>query len=307
MTVKQNYDMRNRIVIGVLLMLSVFSAHSMSKESTTLILSTIIFDDEYEQFRKQGDELFKAGQYEKALNKYLSCLEVPGYERDVYAIERVDVCRKAVEMKAEINRLNGLNQLENAKASVDALLKLNPADEQIKNMVFNLWLNKGNQAMNQKSWKEASDNFIKALAYKADADVEKKLQRCENMLVDGKVVRPPINRVDIDKNPSSGVPLKVIMTGVAVGGALYAVSLNNGWETRVDAITQAQTEGDRSKYQLAYQEAEDYRTKLGIRNASVVAAVMAAGIDTILFIRKPKTAAVQVRPFGVGMSLQVRL
>ncbi|MFN3783064.1 MAG: tetratricopeptide repeat protein [Spirosomataceae bacterium] len=294
-----------RYILIVFLMMSTFSAVSMPNELR--LSSSLVMDDEYGKFRKEGDDLFKAGQYDKALNKYLSCLEVPGYETDNYAYGRIDNCRKAMELKAEINRLNGLNQLENATASVDALLKLNPADEQIRNMVFNLWLNKGNQAMYRKSWQEASDNFIKALAYKADADVEKKLQRCENMLVDGKVVRPPVNKVDIGKNPSSGVPLKVIMTGVAVGGSLYAVSLNNGWQTRVDAITQAQTEGDRSKYQLAYQEAEDYRTKLGIRNASVVAAVVAAGIDTILFIRKPKTAAVQVKPFGVGMSLQVRL
>ena len=47
--------------------------------------------------------------------------------------------------------------------------------------------------------------------------------------------------------------------------------------------------------------------KLGIRNASVVAAVLAAGIDTLLFVRKPKTSSVQVRPSGVGLSLQVSL
>ena len=64
--------MGNRIVVGVLLVLSVFSAHAMSKESNTLVSVGIIVDDEYDQFRKQGDELFKAGQYEKALKKYLS-------------------------------------------------------------------------------------------------------------------------------------------------------------------------------------------------------------------------------------------
>ena len=300
--------MGNRIVVGVLLVLSVFSAHAMSKESNTLVSVGIIVDDEYDQFRKQGDELFKAGQYEKALKKYLSCLEVPGFERDVYAMERVDVCRKAVEMKLEIERLNGLGQLEDATASIDALLILNPVDEQTRNTVFTYWLNKGNQAMYRKSWQEASDNFIKALAYKADGDVEKKLQRCENMLADGKVVRPPASKEAVEiKSPSSGVPLKVAMTGVAIGGVVYAISLNNGWKTSLEAITNAQSRGERIQYITAYQEAENYRAKLGIRNASVVAAVLAAGIDTLLFVRKPKTSSVQVRPSGVGLSLQVSL
>ena len=294
-----------KIGLGVLIILSTFMAHSMPRVELGEDVSYLAVDDEYNQFRKQGDDFFKSGKYDKALNKYLSCLEIPGFEKDDYALQRVDVCKRAMALQKEIVT-KGTNMLDKSTDAVDALLKLNPEDEQVRNTAFAFWVNKGNQAMYQKNWQEASDNFIKALAYKTDADVEKKLQRCENMLVDGDVVRRPVSKTVV-KSPSSGVPLKVIMTGVAVGGALYAVSLNNGWQTKIDAITQAQTEGDRSKYQLAYQDAEDYRAKLGIRNASIATAVIAAGVDAFLFVRKPRTAAIQVRPSGVGMSLQVRL
>lgn len=304
MNVKQSYNMRY-ILLFVLFMVSTLSVFSKSNELG--FAENLVMDDEYEMFRKQGDDLFKAGQYDKALNKYLSCLEVPGYETDNYAYGRIDNCRKAMELKADINRLNGLNQLENATASVDALLKINPADEQVRNLVFSFWVNRGNQAMYRKYWQEASDSFIKALAYKADADVDKKLQRCENMLIEGKVVRPPMSALEVNKKQPSDIPLKVGMAGVAVGGVLYALSLNTGWQTRLDAIVQAQTNGDRSQYQQAYQDAKNYQSKLGIRNASIAAAIVVAGIDTFLFIKKPKSANFQVRPDGLGMALQVRL
>jgi tetratricopeptide (TPR) repeat protein len=374
----------------------------MSKESTTLILSTIIFDDEYQQFRKQGDELFKAGQYEKALNKYLSCLEVPGYERDVYAIERVDVCRKAAEMKSEVMRsleatLDVLGsssseskdmfvkdslfigQFEKVFISFQAVLKLNPEDASMRELAFTYWSAKGNQAMNKRNWAQAKEWFEKALEYKFDGSVDKKLVRSNRMLTeatvlnssknnlqteqgetmtpklnsdggvrrpdekkredkkddlysankkpvdevtgtingkngeknlmkDGDVVRPSGKDVSITKTSSSNrLGLKIGLGGVAIAGFVSAMSLNNGWNTSLNEISRAQSSGDRNSYIAAYQAAETYREKVGLRNLSVTAAILALGVDAFLIIRKPKTSTVQVTSNGLGMSLQVRL
>ena len=387
--------MGNRIVVGVLLVLSVFSAHAMSKESNTLVSVGIIVDDEYDQFRKQGDELFKAGQYEKALKKYLSCLEVPGFERDVYAIGRIEGCQKAIELKAEVMRsldttldaLGGsspsstkdvfvsdslfISQFEKVLTSFQAILKLNPEDASMRELAFTYWSAKGNQAMNKRSWEQAREWFEKALEYKFDGIIDKKLERSVKMIaesvaikkaelvviesnvkkpeedkvpqkaekvvqddlysgvkkevgkvssanntgnsddvrsdeVEGDVVRPPSKKEPLLKTPITITPLQIGLSGLATVGFITAISLNSGWQKRLQAIERNAPSVNRTVYLNAYQDAVDYRSKVGLRNTSLVLSFAALGVDALLFLRKPKPSNVSVRTEGVGINIQVR-
>lgn len=392
MTVNLNYKMRY-IILFVLSLMSAISASSMPNEINSISCSMSV-DDEYQQFRKQGDDLFKTGQYDKALNKYLSCLEVPGFERDVYAITQVKVCKKAIELKREVMQnldksldvlgtssgmKNGIikdslfiSQLEVGFSSFQALLKLNPDDASMRELAFTYWSAKGNQAMNKRNWEEAKGYFERALSYKFDGNIDKKLARSNKMSaeasslskselqsnenkmiqestpqgdvkgvdrnkedgddlytgekqkslsgktssesdlknlkgeVDGGVIRPPFLKVPPAKTSSKLTPLKIGLGGVAAIGFTTALSLNGGWNERLNRLDFAQNNSGLTQYLDAYQEAENYRKKVGIRNLSVTAAILALGVDTFLLVRTLKPSKVSVRTEGVGVNIQVR-
>lgn len=190
-----DYNVR-KILVGIFLLLGTFSASSMPN-----VLCKGTVDDEYEQFRKQGDEFFSAGQYKKAVNKFLSCLEVPGFEKDNYVLGQLEICKRILELQSDIFRKSDINLLEQAMGSVNELLKLNPEDMKIRNVVFTFWSNKGIQAMDVKKWQEALDSFTKASIYKKDTSIERKIKRCENMLVEVKEgSAPSVSGQEIDKD-----------------------------------------------------------------------------------------------------------
>jgi hypothetical protein len=72
----------------------------------------IFVDEEYDRYRKQGDEFFAKGEYERAKGRYENCLEVPGFAQDAYAKNRLEL----------INRLLVLR-----KQAADALDEARPA------------------------------------------------------------------------------------------------------------------------------------------------------------------------------------
>lgn len=244
-----------KIVAGIFLMMGTYSAYGMSKVPIVVSVG-IIVDDEYEQFRKQGDELFKAGQYSKALNKYLSCLEVPGFERDRYIIERVSVCKRAVALKSEVmgsldKMLDALNtssplssknklekdslfigQFERVLPSFQVLMTLNPDDASMGELAFTYWSAKGNQAM-----REAKGYYEKALEYKLDGSIDKKLKESEKVLASYKVLQN--TSAQIDENGSTKTVTNTDSNQELKKDVVYVGGLVNGYYQGEGSITYA--------------------------------------------------------------------
>ena len=295
----------------------------------------------------------------------LSFTSVP-MTNDYFSFDSTDVRRDVTCAFYKIN-----TNFEKVFISFQAVLKLNPEDASMRELAFTYWSAKGNQAMNKRSWEQAREWFEKALEYKFDGIIDKKLERSVKMIaesvaikktelvviesnvkkpeedkvpqkaekvvqddlysgvkkevgkvssanntgnsddvrsdeVEGDVVRPPSKKEPLLKTPITITPLQIGLSGLATVGFITAISLNSGWQKRLQAIERNAPSVNRTVYLNAYQDAVDYRSKVGLRNTSLVLSFAALGVDALLFLRKPKPSNVSVRTEGVGINIQVR-
>ena len=133
---------------------------------------TVVVDDEYDSYKKKGDDLFKAGRYAEARRQYQNCLEVPGFENDPYAKEQLDKCAAALTLRQQATDALNQNKGPEAVALFDKLLAVNAGDAITKTQLADYYEREGNRLFNQKRYLEARTNYKQALTYAVETKQE---------------------------------------------------------------------------------------------------------------------------------------
>lgn len=296
MSVKQNFNFF-QLLIGIVSFTIWFSENSIAASTPQTLPFSMIFDEEYQRFRQQGDYLFMNGQYEKALKKYLSCLEVPGFSNDTYAKTQADLCQKAVKLMEEADATLGKKNNKKALGHLEELLTLNPNDAAAKKKLATLWVTFGAEKFEKAFYKEAINDYQQALTYGPDKQTEQLIKTAERKLAEART--------------TTTSPILKIGVGVfGVGAGLYALKLNNDWKTKLSAIDKAQQSGDNAGYQTAYNDAAQFQSSQGLRNICVGVAAVAVAAEVFLLVRKPKTTQPRISlspaSSSIGLALNYR-
>ena len=245
-----------------------------------------IVDEEYDRFRKQGDDLFKRGEYDKALKKYIACLEVPNYAKDTYALSKVSLCRKAVALRNDVSK--GRND-ENVITKMEELLQINPDDSFIKETARDYWIKKGNEKFDIGALIDSKNAFEKAAGYRNDGQIKSLIKKCDEQIKLAETTKSIGNNGEIEfSKHSNGLGLKIGVGVVAVGAAIYALKLNSDWQSKLSAIESSKISGTYSTYQTAYNDAKTFQDSKSLRNICVGIAGVATLVEAYLIIRKPK-------------------
>jgi tetratricopeptide (TPR) repeat protein len=256
-------------------------------------------DDEYDKFRKEGDAFFKQGDYKKALNKFLSCLEVPGFSNDEYAKTQADLCQKAVKLGEEADAALSKKNNKKALGHLEELLMLNPNDAAAKKKLGSIWLTFGEEKFEKALYKEAISDLKRALTYGPDKKAEQLIKTAIMKLAENDIATPK-------KSPA----LKIAVGVLGVGAGLYALKLNSDWKTKLSAVDKAQQSGDYASYQTAYNDAAQFQSSQSLRNICVGVAAAALAAEVFLLVRKPKITQPKISlspaSSSVGLALNYR-
>lgn len=121
--------------------------------------------------RKEGDDLFKRGDYEAAQKKYEACLNVPSFGSDAYVKEQIKFSRLAAafqtDAKNALARGNGLEGL----AYLKKILEINSGDPITRRLITEHLQQRGNQQFAKNQYTEAKKSYEEALPY---ADIQTK-------------------------------------------------------------------------------------------------------------------------------------
>lgn len=278
---------RNMLLAMMILLFSqtLYIQKALCNDPEKIVLQPV--DEEYDRFRKQGDDLFKKGEYDKALKKYIACLEVPNYTKDTYALSKVSLCRKAVALRNDISK--GRND-ENVITKMEELLQINPEDSFIKETARDYWIKKGNEKFDIGALIDSKSAFEKAVGYRNDEQIKSLIKKVDEQIILEESTKSIGNNGGIEISKSSnGLGLKIGVGVVAIGAAIYALKLNSDWQSKLSLIESAKTSGTFSTYQGAYSDAKSFQDSQGLRNACVGIAAAATLLDVYLFIKKPKT------------------
>jgi tetratricopeptide (TPR) repeat protein len=257
---------------------------ALCNEPEKSVLQTV--DEEYDRFRKQGDDLFKRGEYDKALKKYLACLEVPNYAKDTYALSKVSLCRKAVALRNDISK--GRND-ESVITKMEELLQINPDDSFIKETARDYWIRKGNEKFDIGALIDSKNAFEKAAGYRNDEQIKSLIKKCDEQIKLAESTKSIGNNGGIEfSKHSNGLVLKIGVGVVAIGAAIYALKLNSDWQSKLSLIESSKTSGTFSTYQTAYNDAKTFQDSKSLRNICVGIAGVATLVEAYLIIRKPK-------------------
>ncbi len=243
-------------------------------------------DEEYDRFRKQGDDLFKRGEYEKALKKYIACLEVPNYAKDTYALSKVSLCRKAVSLRNDISK--DRNE-ENIITKMEELLQINPEDSFIKETARDYWIRKGNEKFDIGALIDSKNAFEKAAGYRNDEQIKSLIKKCDEQIKLAASTKSIGNNGGIEMKPhNKGLGLKILTGVIGAGAGILAIKINGDWQNKLSALNAAKLGGDFNTYQNAYNDASSVKSSETLRNACVGIAIAAVATEVYLLIRKPK-------------------
>ncbi|MFN8348790.1 MAG: hypothetical protein U0X91_27575 [Spirosomataceae bacterium] len=259
-------------------------------------------DDEYDRFRKEGDAFFKVGDYKKALNKFLSCLEVPGFSSDTYAKTQAERCQKAIKLGEEAEEALSKKNNKKALGHLEELLTLNPNDAGAKKKLAALWVTFGAEKFEKALYQEAISDYRRALTYGPDTQTEQLIKTAEMKLAETKTVIPTTTA-----SPRKSPILKIGVGVLGVGAGLYALKLNSDWKAKLSAIDKAQQSGDNAGYQTAYNDAAQFQSSQSLRNICVGVAVAAVAAEVFLWVRKPKTTQPKISLTPANSSIGLAL
>lgn len=251
--------------------------------------TTIVVDDEYDRYKKRGDEFFKEGKYLEARRQYQNCLEVPGFENDKYAKEQIDECNMGLNLRRKVEEAIQKGNKAQTVDLLSQLLNLNPDDALTRTQFADYYEREGNQLFNQKRYVDAKNSYAEAVNY---ASATKR----ETLTIQ-------IRTIDDLMKPvyPKRVGLKVATGLVAVGAGAYAYLLWHDHQTKMDVLNQISKSADPSntgvidnpttysQYNDAYNAVEAANKKnSGLFKACVGIAAVATVAEAYLLIHKPK-------------------
>ena len=268
-------------------------------------ITTTSADDEYDRYKKKGDDLYREGRYLEARRQYQNCLLVPNFENDPYAKEQIENCTRGLALRQQAD--DALQQGKGADAVnlYKQLLTVNASDAVTKAQLADYHERQGNTLFNQNRYAEARSQYQQALSYTTTRQGTIQLQ-LDN-----------INRLT---KPPKYVGLKVATGAVAVGAAAYAAFLHSDFQKKRNALldlnqrfdpTNSGSIGPIEQFQqqeAAQNAAEDAQRKNGLFKACVGVAAVATLAEVYLLVRKPKAkpTAWQVHPAAESWGLTLR-
>lgn len=286
----------------ILLLLLFFlpSAHLMSQVTT----APVVVDNEYERYKKRGDDFFKEGRYLEARRQYQNCLEVPGFEDDAYAKGQIQECTNGLALRQQATDALQQNKGPEAVKLLNQLLNLNPDDALTKVQLTEYYEREGNRLFNQKRYQEARNNYTQALTYTTTRQETLRLQ---------------IRTIDNILKPSRRIGLKMLAGAVAIGAGAYALLLRNDFQDKLGTLNQVSQEVDPigsgiianpdsyRRYNDAYAAAEAAQKKSGLFKACIGVAAVATIAELYLLVHKPKprTNALHWKPSSQSVGLAI--
>ena len=284
-------------------------------------ISTI--DDEYDRYKKKGDDYLKKGDYINAKKQFKNCLEVPGFENDSYANKKIILSDECIALKEQaevfIQKENGSEGVLRLKQ----ILEKNSEDIETKRKLTDYWKSTGNRYYGLEKFQEAQDNYKEAINYAEDKSTMAILiQNCEDKLntkkiaqqkqeedirikeaqkrKESQIVVPPKKDIPVVKVKTKVFP-KIIVGVIGIGAGAFAYISNSQYAKELSDFNQAaQTydpDGDGiifnttkySEWQKKYDVLKNsQKNKQIIINACIGISAAAIVVETILLIRKPK-------------------
>lgn len=292
------------ILILLLFVCGLSSTPVLARTATALLR----VDDEYDRYKKRGDDYFKEGKYLEARRQYQNCLEVPGFENDPYAQKQVEACSTGLELRQKVEVAVREGKSLQVIDLLHELLNLNPDDAITLNQMADHYEREGNRLFNQKRYQEARVNYTEAVQF-ANATKKGTLQI-------------QIRTIDELLQPkySKRVGLKVFTGVVAVGAAAYALVLRNDYQSKLNALNRISQSADPNgtgvidnpvaydQYNDAYQAAQAAQEKNGLFTACLGVAAVATIAEAYLLLHKPKPrkTALSWHPSSQSWGLAVR-
>ncbi|RAJ93094.1 hypothetical protein LX87_04606 [Larkinella arboricola] len=267
-----------------------------------------LVDEEYDRYKKRGDDFFKEGKYQDARRQYQNCLEVPGFENDAYAKKRIEECNTGLTLRQKVEDATRQGQSSQAVDLLHQLLHLNPEDAITMGQLADHYEREANKLFNQKRYQEARQNYTEAIQF-ANATKKETLQiQIQN-----------IERI-LTPKPTKRIGLKVATGVVAVGAGAFALLLRNDYQSKLSALNQISQKADPNgtgiidnrdlyrQYEDAYKAAEAAKQKNGLFTACVGVAAVATLAEVYLLVRKPRPrpSAFRWQPASQSWGLAVR-
>lgn len=286
-----------------------------------------VADEEYDTYRRKGDEHFKAGRYADARRQYQNCLEVPGFENDEYAKQRIEL---ATQCLAWLQQVDEAVQSQNDTLIVSLLrqvLTINPADGQALNRLTDYHELKGNELNVLDRFTDARAQYMQALGYARAATNRLKISSLETQIkaldarldqretdqerrfrAKGTIGGPSSPEKPRQQRVSPRQPVLKIGLGVlAAGAGYYAYQLHTDFRDKAAVVQQLNGRLDLdndgaiddpdqydSQYKPAYDAVMAAYGRRWLRYTCLGVATAAALADVYLFVRKPKP-----RPVGL--------
>ena len=273
-----------QLILFVSLLIPLVPALAAGRATHTRL--TVVVDDEYDLYKRKGDDLFKVGKYPEARRQYQNCLEVPGFEDDAYAKGQLEKCATALALRQQADDALKDDKHYDAVMLYGKLLALNPDDAITKDRLAAYYENQGNQLYSQQKYAYAKARYEQALPYSSRQETLRlQIRNCEKYLT-------PV----IPKR----MGLKLATGTVAVGAGVYALLLRSDFQTRKSALMQTIQTVDPlgtnviadpiayGKWDDANTAAEAAQKKNGLYKACIGVAAAAAVAELYLLVRKPK-------------------
>lgn len=283
--------------------------------------------DEFEQLKKQGDDLFVQGRYEDAVKKYR--VSIGGKpETDNYARKKIEQCQLLIGLKNEAQNALKDNRGDLAVDKWKRVVAENQTDGLTKKLIATYWGDLGNKAYTQKKFDEAKAHYAMALSYDPDNTTWAiQIENANNLIaqgakpsapvqpdpqpaIDGKpvvaqpqpkspVVTEPIKKPTKVRYKSNTVP-KVLALLVGAGAGNYAYQLRSDYNTQTAALNQVSQrvdpDGDNivigspgySEWETAYTNAQAAYNRKGLATACIGVAAVAVVAEVYLFVKKRK-------------------
>ena len=314
----------------IILLVLIFFGTDINLSATDELKKNVLIDEEYTKFKKQGDDFFVQGEYKKALKKYYSCLEVPNFSTDEYANKQVEICKRAIQLNDEVNNAMAKKRNDKAIPYLEEIYGLNKADIITKKRLKDFYANIGSEKLRNGEYEDAIKAFKYSLIYGSDKQIDFLIRACQEKIAIPKdnTQEPSISQKQVEKkeviSPSTPnvIPknelmvkkksplLKIIVGAVGAGSALYALSINSDWNTKLSALNTAKASGNINTYETAYTTAQQAKNTEGLRNACVGIALASVATEIYLFLSKskPSTSKFSFAPANntVGLSLSYK-
>lgn len=255
--------------------------------------ATVVVDDEYDRYKKRGDDYFKEGKYVEARRQYQNCLEVPGFENDAYAKGQLDKCTTALTLRQQADDALKQDKYYETVTFYGKLLEINPADPVTREQLATYYERDGNKLYNEQKYAYAKARYEQALPYSTRQETLRvQIRNCEENL------RPIVPK---------RIGLKMLTGAVAIGAGAYALLLRSDFQTKQTTLNQISQTTDPSgtgiigprdayrQYDEAYNAAEAAQRKNNLFKACIGVAAVATVAELYLLIHKSKP---RVRAFN---------